>query len=105
MSENPKSYERPQPFEEDEEVMIMEDPEQKLRIGTNLNLEVKEKLINILRDYKMYLSTLHLTCRGSTLIFLVMSSTSEKGFAPSNKSLGIKGLKDTRLRLRKSRSC
>ena len=52
ISENPNSYERPQPVEEDEEVVIDEDLEHVLRIGTSLIPEIREKLINTLQDYK-----------------------------------------------------
>ena len=42
LSENQKLYERPQPVEDDKEIMIYEDPGHGLRIGTNLSPEIKE---------------------------------------------------------------
>ena len=50
--ENPKLYERPQLVEEDEEIMIYEEIGHGLRIDTCLNYKTKEKLINLLREYK-----------------------------------------------------
>ena len=48
--ENPKLYEQPPSIEEDKEIMIDEDIRHWLRIGTSINLEIREKLINTLRE-------------------------------------------------------
>ena len=62
--------------------MIGEDPKQKLRIGTNLNPEIKEKLINILRDYKDVFSYSPYDMQGLDPNFAYHELNIKEGFRP-----------------------
>ncbi|XP_010694054.2 uncharacterized protein LOC104906923 [Beta vulgaris subsp. vulgaris] len=52
VTENPQQYERPQPAEEDEEVVIGAEPGRTVRVGKALNPETRAQVVEVLREYQ-----------------------------------------------------
>ncbi|XP_010694815.2 uncharacterized protein LOC104907571 [Beta vulgaris subsp. vulgaris] len=52
IAENPKQYERPQPAEEDEEVVIGGEPGRTVRVGKALDPQTRAQVMEVLREYQ-----------------------------------------------------
>lgn len=51
ITEKPKQYERPQPVEEDEEVMIGTKPSRTVRVGKTMDPQTRKEIIQVLTEY------------------------------------------------------
>ena len=61
-----QKYERPRPVEEDEEVIVDQEVGHVLRIGTYISPEIREELLQTLKDFKPSLATQPPTCKDWT---------------------------------------
>lgn len=91
ISKNPKSYERPRPVEEVEEVVVDQEARHTLRVGANLNPEIIEELRHTLKEFKDIFAYSASDMQGLDPTFASYELNIKEGFRPIKQKLRHQG--------------